>query len=234
MEQAFWNLLRRMRCTWTVDRSRHGPAHASVSKTVVVVRRGAESWCATGVAPRDKDALRQSIRELHLQIEHIPDPCDTTVAYEELWNRVGKELCLFKAPPPSWFATPQVLGVDWEGQPRSIVQISCEMGVYIDHCSSPAAHLVLSDRRHTHCVFGAHEVHLVSNPMNLQPDTTTSLVECASLEFSPRVRFVKDKTMLVETDWTSPGERALRYAALDAEVTRRLGKRQIEKRRLRL
>lgn len=82
------------------------------------------------------------------------------------------------------------------------------------------------DARHTHCVFGSHEEDRVANPYNCQRDPSQSLVEAVSVMLMPTTRLHKDKTLHKTTDyWRAPelSERAMRYAALDAEMTRRVG-----------
>jgi hypothetical protein len=229
MEVAFWNRLRHLRCTWSIGKSRIGPAHASNCVVTVTVKRGEEEWCASGVAPKDKAALRQAILALEVEVDEIPDPCYQIVMYEKIWEMLPPSqrpsVVLFEPPPSSWFSEPQELGVDWEGQPPCIVQIACKQGVYIDDVSSNLAKRILADSRHTHYVFGAHEVDLVSNPVNLQTDPFTSLAEYISLSFMPEIRLLKDKSIHIQTNWSSRplSDRAVRYAALDAFLTRRLG-----------
>lgn len=228
MEQAFENRLRFLRCTWSVDEQRVGPPHASESCVTLVVRRDGEEWVGYGRAPKSKDARRAAMRSLEEDIAEIPDPCLKTVSYERLWEALCKAVVAFRPPPDAWFEAPQTLGVDWEGQPPAIVQIAGEAGVYIDRADAAHARRILADRRHVHCVFGAHEAALVANPRDLQRGRSLSLAELASLTLAPSVRFVKDKSLHRQTNWRAAdlGERALRYAALDAEVTRLVGLRE--------
>jgi hypothetical protein len=127
----------------------------------------------------------------------------------------------------NWFSDPQVLGIDWEGNPRAMIQIACASGIIIDVVNATWVAQVLSDARHTHTVFGDHETHLVANPKNVQENTNWSLAETASRRLAPGVRFLKDKTIHVRTDWQNPracSEEALCYAAVDALMTWLLGR----------
>ena len=177
-------------------------------------------------APKQKTAIRHAM-QLHLEetLPNVTDPCTSKQHWMDLWCHVQKPICFRKAPPRNWFKKAQVLGVDWEGCPPSLVQIACERGVYIDSVSSLAAAKVLADGRHTHAVYGENETSLVSRPLNLQVNPRLSLAETVSIELCPLVRLEKNKAIRRETDWAdlnSLGERELQYAALDAEMTRRV------------
>lgn len=228
MEQEFRNRVRWLRCTCSVELTRQGPAHASVATaTVVVRRRDGESWTRCASAPRNKDAIRAAMHAFEEVFATFTDPC--TLPYEDLWKHVCKPICAFKDPPVEWFEHAEVIGVDWEGQPPSLVQIACREGVLVHCADSKVASDILSNSHHTHCVFGAHEEHLVANPLQLQQNGQ-SLAESLSLAFCPDARLMKDKSIHHHTDWSSVSslsERALRYAALDAEMTRRLGLRRL-------
>lgn len=135
-----------------------------------------------------------------------------------------------RSPPTSWFSTgDDVLGVDWEGQPPALVQIACKHGIALDIPSAPWVRGVLTDARFTHAVFGAHELPLVANGFDCQPGDKPSLVEMTSRLLCPSVRLLKDPTIHQRVDWTSSAshlpEEAIRYAALDAWVTRRIALR---------
>lgn len=228
IEQHFENRIRHLRCTWVFEKTRIGPPHASFANITLTVRRGTDVWKSKGLAPRDKDAKRQAISQLLPYIDDIPDPCDKTIPFESLWGKVQKPICVFKPPPSHWFVIPEILGIDWEGSPRSIVQIACKHGVYIDFVGKGSTEQILKNKNHTHCVFGEHETHLVANPVNLQTDVKQPLIEYISLAFFPKIRLLKDKQIHQDTDWqctlgNNLSSRALQYAALDAEMTRRLG-----------
>lgn len=141
---------------------------------------------------------------------------------------VDKPIIAFQRPPPCWFEQPQVLGVDWEGDPPVIVQIACKAGVYIDRTTSPFAKAVLRDARHKHCVFGQHEVPLCANGVNMQQNKRIGLAEQTSRTWCPKVRLVKKCPLDVKWDVPPLPLSALEYAAMDAEVTRRLGLRHFE------
>jgi hypothetical protein len=228
MEQQFENHLLMLRCTWTIDVQRVGTAHASIAHARIVVNRDdIESINGQGSAPKSKDATRIAMRNLWDTISAIPSPCTRTLPFVDLWSVLHKPIRVFVSPPAHWFTNAQVLGVDWEGQPRAIVQIACASGVYIDKANAPTALSILNDSKHVHCVFGEHEMHLVANPTNLQLNPKQSLAELASITLYPTTRLQKDKSIHYRTDWTSRNlsDEATRYAALDAELTRRVGVR---------
>lgn len=218
-----------MRCTYQIAVVRSGPAHMSIADATVTVRRAdfETPLVGNGSAGKNKDAIRTAMEDLWSRVGAITDPCSHQLAYTRLWPRLQKPLCVFEAPPPSWFREEQVLGVDFEGNPPALVQIACKQGVYIDRINAPAATTILADSSHTHCVFGDHEIELVANPVNLQRDGKQSLVELFSVTFCPQIRFIKDKTIHRRVNWSEDAlsQEALEYAALDAEVTRRLGRR---------
>ena len=147
---------------------------------------------------------------------------------------------LFAPPPPSWFAEPDVVGVDWEGTPPRLVQVACRRGVAVDVAGAPWAAAVLRDARHAHVVFGAHEVALVAAGAAIDAqrgDPSLSLAETFSRACCPDVRLTKDPTLHARTDWAAaararrlPREAAL-YAALDAWATRLAAGRGARRRR---
>ena len=230
MEQTFENRLRMLRCQWKTDVQRVGPAHNSIAVAKIEVNReDMAPIIGRGSAPKSKHAIRLAMRDVWDAISTIPDPCTDTLPFTDLWSALQKAVIAFTPPPVQWFSHAQVLGVDWEGQPRAIVQIACKSGVYIDAADAAAALGILRDEKHVHCVFGEHEMHLVANPKNLQHDPKQSLAEVASILFCPTTRLQKDKSLHFWADWSSPDlcTDAIRYAALDAEVTRRIGLRQL-------
>lgn len=229
MEQAFQNRMRFLRCHYEFQEHRGGVPHAPEWRVEVRVTRpdGVHLTAHGSLAGNKKDARRSAIAAVAHQARTIPDPCTQgTMPFARLWETVQKPVCAFAPPPADWFAEAQVLGVDWEGSPPRIVQIACARGVYIDVVGAPAAARVLRDTRHTHCIFGAHEAALVAVPRNVQRADSQPLVEAVSVAFMPTVRFTKDKEIHRRTNYwrTRPlSQEALEYAALDAEMTRRLG-----------
>ena len=136
---------------------------------------------------------------------------------------------MFEEPPAEWYAEPDVIGIDWEGQPPCLVQVACRHGVAVDVADAPWVHALLGDKRHEHVVFGAHEVARVpAGARNVQRDHRLSLAETLSRSHIPEVRLVKDPTIHKRVDWRRAAqERALTtegayYAALDAWATRKL------------
>ena len=166
----------------------------------------------------------------------IKNPCDKEIPWKDLWNwsSIKRPICLFEKPPDAWFEKDQVLGIDWEGSPPNIAQIACRSGVYIDKVDSIYIREILNDERHTHCVFGEHEMHLVANPINLQPNINTSLSELVSLTFYPDTRFPKDKSIHKRVCWSSNNlsEEAINYAATDAVITLNLGLRILKQKNI--
>ena len=241
VEQLYFNRLRHLRLSDRVKTNRFGPDHAptyNVSFTAFSLD-GACIGRTIGVARKIKDAKRDAMHRMLLVFRDVPDPCSKTMT----WNALAETLFLplegeggkikvmsFREPPHDWFYKPQRLGVDWEGSPTPcIVQIAVEgRGVAIDVVDATWVRCVLADTRHTHGVFGEHELGLVARGINLQPNYHTSLAECTSLAFMPHCRLVKDETIHHRTNWvqcarerTLPRE-ALIYAALDAFATLRL------------
>lgn len=230
MEQSFEKHMRQRRCSWSICKA-GGKVGWTVHISIKQMWNDEEkTYSASGVASKIKDATRSAMQSALLL--DIQDPCRTTLPYQDLWKQVEKPLCAFQRPPVSWFETPEILGIDFEGSPPIIVQIASKYGVYIDRIDSEEANRIMSDEKHKHCLFGAHEEKFVKNPINLQKDPKESLVELISKTFVPHIRFEKDKVFVSTTNWhtiTSHDTKALEYAALDAEMTRLLGERDNKK-----
>ena len=202
--------------------TRTGPPHAPTFTVVFVVH----DERAIGHGLRKKEAWRNAALAMIPKLEALPDPCSRIVKWTDLYGHIKNPVIRFRQPPMEWFSDPQVLGIDWEGEPRAMIQVACKSGIVIDVHDAPWVARVLSDERHTHAVFGDHETHLVASPMNVQENIHWSLAETVSRRLEPNVRFLKDKTIHERTDWQNPracSEEALRYAAVDAIMTRRLG-----------
>lgn len=211
---------------------RFGPAHDSVAEVTLCVRSLDSNIIAvaTGQASKTKDATRDAMKMLLDKLVSIPDPCVKNIAWLDLANKelTGVEVITFRNPQAHWFGTPQHVGVDWEGSPPCLVQIACAHGIGIDVISAPWVQFVLGDARHTHGVFGAHEMGLVANPVNLQTNPVISLPEMYSRTFIPEYRIIKDRTFHTRIDWSSCAhlnilqEEGRVYAAFDAYATRKL------------
>lgn len=111
--------------------------------------------------------------------------------------------------------------------------VPIEYVVYIDKVDSPVVRRILRDPKYTHCVFGEHEMKLVENPVNLQPDSMDSLADTFSKTLYPNVRFKKDGRVHARTDWTCSDLRtgAIQYAASDALATLLIGENMLSQSR---
>lgn len=226
--QLFENRARFLRCTYNCTVLKP-PPFARVE--IVVWQRGIRVASAVGMGSKKKDAYKDAYCQCLDGLKNVQDPCSRTMQYCNMWNSnlLKKPVCLFKLPPTSWFKKGQILGIDWEGLPPSLVQIDCASGVYVDTARSPTALKILNDVRHTHCVYGSHEMHMVANPVNLQEDVKVSLVDAVSEAFLPDLRIIKDKSIHLRINWHAcaaqkrfPNEAAI-YAVIDAIMTRNLG-----------
>ena len=223
--QLFENRARLLRCTFECTDLKPPPL-ARVE--IVVWQRGERVASAVGVGSKRKDAYQDAYWKCFDLLKNVPDPCPMTMPYIEFCQRMMPKppVCLFKEPPTSWFEKGQVLGIDWEGFPPSLVQIACASGVYVELATSPTALKILNDVRHTHCVYGKHKMHMVANPVNLQEDVKVSLVDVASESFFPNLRLLKDHFAI---DWKEIADNKLlspeaaMYAATDAIFTRCIG-----------
>lgn len=233
MEQVFFNRLKHLRCDHELSIERHGPQHMSTATATLSVRRyGDTLFRCSAEASKNKDAVREVIRESMSYVDRIDDPCTETIMYESLWEEHAQTIVAFHVPPPSWFdnTSPQVLGIDFEGQPPCICQIACDRGVYIDEIDTPLVQQILRNPMFTHAVFGEHEMKYVMNGTNIQKNKTLSLAETVSRYFYPKTRILKDKKIHEIADWKKPSSltvRLLRYAALDALVTRKIALMQL-------
>ncbi len=228
MEQNFKNTLRYLRLTHEETIVRQGPAHASMVYVQINVKKDNATLISDNVEyyGKTKEARRKVMEKLITKLKHVSDPCTCERPWPSLWAKVfQKSISIFQTPPAEWFNEPQVLGVDWEGQPIALVQIACKRGVAIDAHDAPWVNSVLTDKRHNHAVFGKHEIHLVGNPMQIQ-ESDISLAETVSRIYCPTVRLIKDKSIHDRVDWALCARReqlnseAIAYAALDAEMTR--------------
>ena len=67
-----------------------------------------------------------------------------------------------------WFRSPRLLGVDFEGCPPSLCQITCARGTLVGRVDDPLLRSILWDERHTHFVYGVHDLVMVANGVDLQ------------------------------------------------------------------
>jgi hypothetical protein len=233
VEQVFDKFVVKYRLQHDVQVVRCGPSHDATFMVSIVAKRKDldQDLQVSASAGKKKDALKTAMQLFLHKAAHIPDPCNRTFNFEHLWDTLKKPICAFKTPPREWFESGQVLGIDWEGSPVNYtVQIAGIHGVLVADALDPVAIDILRDRKHVHCVFGEHEVNLVARPDNLQFSNKVSLAEVASRVLAPQVRFFKQTTDLHAANvWRQRPlpTRALRYAALDAEITRMIG---VEKR----
>ena len=224
VEQRFENLVDWLRCS--VHEESRVLQYFSVYKVEVTRHDLKPPIVGHGQAPTKKAARRHAIMAVMPRIWVLSDPCKFELGWVELWHhRLKKPVVAFERPPAWWFEQPQVLGVDWEGSPPVLVQVACEAGVYIDRTSALLAKSILADKRHIHCVFGAHEVHMCANGVDVQESKRIGLAEQVSRAWCPQVRLVKNRPTDVAWDVPPLPPRALEYAAMDAEVTRRFGLR---------
>lgn len=242
LQQRYFNELRRLRHVRVHDVQKclpDGCIHTSLCfdyqrRIHTVVGKARESASKS----RD-DAVRRAVQWL----SQLRDPCGVAVSFLDEAASVLRHLpilCFPARSPPGWFATPQIVGVDFEGQPAAIVQIACARGVVIESYTCKWVQDVLHDARHTHAIFGKHEAHMVATPYDAQamvaaqypqvhPHQPWSLTDAASMVLHPWKRLIKDKTIHARTDWRQCSSRrslprleVRLYAALDAELTRRL------------
>ena len=76
---------------------------------------------------------------------------------------------VFSFPPDlDWFRSPRLLGVDFEGCPPSLCQITCAKGTLVGKVDDPLLRSILWDERHTHFVYGVHDLVMVANGVDLQ------------------------------------------------------------------
>lgn len=231
LEQKFRNRLQTLRCNLEIDCSEHNGLNIAHIK---IKRKDIKEINGVGFGGTKKEAIRDGMKKLWYVLDNIPDPCTKTIMFMNLYEVVvgEKKIISFETPPEYWFSQGQILGVDWEGCPSKIVQISCDYGIYIDRVDSQFVKKILESEKHIHCVFGKHEINLVRNPLNLQKNPRLSLVEYFSREFFPTIRIKKNKRIHMIVDWGNIEELpdyAIKYAALDAEVTKLLGHKQFKK-----
>ena len=168
-------------------------------------------------------------------LNNIPDPC--TEKFDISNIQISRPVITFRKPPNNWFDEPQILGIDFEGLPPALVQICCRRGIVIENLYEPWVQHVLHDTRHIHYIFGKHENDLVGNPFDIQDYLVNkfpiykhewSLVDGLSLMYRPHVRYTKDKSIHLNTDWVQiANDRiiygdAKNYATIDAIVTYKL------------
>ena len=229
LEQHFRNKIKFLRCDIEIEHQRFNITHIKIK------RKDIKDITGQGFGETKKEAIRNAMKNLWYVLDNIPNPCTKTIEFMNLYDHIvgGKEIISFRKPPENWFSQGQILGIDWEGcNPPKIVQISCDHGIYIDRVGSQFVKKILESEKHTHCVFGKHEIDLVKNPLNLQQDPRLSLVEYFSRKFCPTIRIKKDKKIHLIVDWSNIKELpdyAIKYAALDAEVTRMLGHKKFKK-----
>ena len=235
LEQNFRNKIKFLRCHIKIENEIVGPEHQRFNIIQIkITRKDIEDINGQGFGGTKKEAIRNAMIQLWYALDNIPDPCTKTIKFMNLYDLImgGKKIISFEKPPENWFSQGQILGIDWEGCPRKIVQISCYHGIYIDRVESQFVKKILESEKHTHCVFGKHEIDLVENPLNLQQNPKLSLAEYLSREFFPKIRIKKDKKIHRIVDWGNIEELpdyAINYAALDAEVTRMLGHKKFKK-----
>lgn len=131
----------------------------------------------------------------------------------------------FREPPKDWGLHGHALGVDFEGANKHLVQIACEDGVLVDRIDAPYVQDILHNPNSVHYIFGAHEEHLVANPVNLQRNNL-SLIETYSRLLTPQQRYTK-------LNYNGGGDECaqksrmdrdfLIYAATDAWATLQIG-----------
>ena len=154
----------------------------------------------------------------------------------------------FDIPPYNMFnekfLDDKFVGVDFEGSPPCLAQISCEKGIVIDSINSPIIQRILQNDNLTHFIFGGHEKKFVKNPFNIQEYVMKkfpnqfkewSLTDSVSLLIEPTTEFIKDKNIHLRNNWKritiskEINKEALNYAATDAWVTFLLGKQIFNK-----
>ncbi len=228
IEQRLEVLLRKLRCKWKMDVNLIEPFHVC---RIIVTRNDIVTIKGVGKSLKKKVAIQNAMISIWNDVLKISDPCNKEILWKNVWEKISKPICIFMMPPYNWFNEPQTLGIDWEGCPPSIVQIACKSGVYIDNCNALYVKEILNNEKHTHCVFGEHETHLVKNPLNLQLNNKVSLAELTSITFNPKIRFIKDKAIHKRINWEDRpiSREGILYAATDAEITRRLGITYIKK-----
>ena len=229
MEQKIYNQLRFLRLDIEESVLREGPPHNSFATVTLFIKRNNDIiLTGIGKSSKTKDAKRNALLSLKDELDKIPDPCKKSINWSELWIYVKKPIICFQCPPTHWFKYGEILGVDFEGNPPTLVQIACKDGILIDNISSICVKEILSKNSYIHAIFGKHEECFVKNPVNVQYDGL-SLAEIVSRTFKPDIRILKNKMFHQEVNWRLSSQmkclskQQKEYAALDAEMTRRLG-----------
>lgn len=230
--QDLQRLLRKLRleCKPTTFQLPAPPGQASgewISMQKITDHYGVAVTSRYARAPRKKEAEKNSARQILYDLKCL---------YARSFDRKVLEMpanipiLRFEVPPDHWFFEPTVLGVDFEGPSKHLVQIACDHGVAIDRIDATWVQDVLRNPHHVHFIFGAHEARLVANPVNVQVDVhgqAISLEEAYARLFDPSSRYCKHKhkgngdecarTRHIEDDFAL-------YAATDAWATLQIGK----------
>jgi len=233
----FQGILKHKRCHIIESNSSIGPPHMPIFyhniKLLDLHNISLNEVIESGTTK--KHAKRNAINSIQNTLNRIPDPC--TREFNISNNQISLPIITFKEPKDNWFDEPQILGIDFEGLPPALVQIGCRNGIVIENLYEPWVQHVLHDTRHIHYIFGKHESDLVGNPFDMQGYLVNkfpiykhewSLVDGLSLMYKPYIRYTKDRTIHIHTDWDSIANNriinshAKNYAANDALVTYKL------------
>lgn len=242
-DAAFYNQLRRIMNVSIRQTHLFLSATQTYSVRIYVEVRDRRRY-TSGIGNTLADARRVAMSEATTWLKSMSDAelGIRTFAYSTLARAVAQSqeaIAFAPRPPDGWFDTPQMLGVDFEGTPPSIVQLSCASGTVVDRLTTRWIQEVLWSAMHTHAVFGRHELRLVANGWDVQaevgmrwrrvhPKQEWSLVDAFSLACQPDVRLRKDKTIHRRVSWEASAsqrqlsEEAFEYAVCDAWVTRQI------------
>lgn len=243
IEAAFYNELRRI-MNVSKRETRFFLSATQTWSVRIYVKARDRRWCASGIGNTLSEARRLAMSEATAWLKSISDAelGIRTFDYFTLARAVTRSqeaIAFAPRPPDGWFDTPQMLGIDFEGMPPTIVQISCASGTVVDRVTTRWIQDVLWSAMHTHAVFGAHELGLVVNGWDVQaevgmrwrrvhPRQDWSLVDAFSLACQPDVRLRKDKTIHRRVSWEASAsqqrlsDEAFEYAVCDAWVTRQI------------
>ena len=198
------------------------------------------SHTVTGEGTTFLEARRSAMKKATDWLSTIVDEGCTHISYQTFARNISEEHTIFVFPghcPSGWFDEAQLLGIDFEGTPPCMIQIACFSGIVIENIHAEWVQTILKDPKHTHAVFGQHELRLVSNGWDLQahvaherpqvhPKQEWSLVDAFTLICKSNLRLKKDKTIHRRVNWRAIANQsshftneAIEYAACDAWIT---------------
>lgn len=201
-------------------------------KVRLLNKDGKEVYTRVFLGSSKQDVMRAFLTRLIPFVESFPMITHKTPMR---WNDIPLKKPIFTFPCQSVSIPGHgIVGVDFEGSPPTLAQIAFDNFVIVSSIDSPWIQRVLKSGAYTHAIFGAHEAHLVAKPFDIQGDFSrlyppkqkpqwgladlVNLLHVCSCQF----RYTKDSKIHKIVDWSDHNnlsQWALKYAAIDAEMT---------------